>query len=194
MTHSETRQTLIMRALNREDEASWQEFTDYYLPFIKAVLFRLQIAPSDHDDIAQEIVLTLWKKLDYYVNSKGSFRAWLSTVTRNTTYNFLTKKKRVLSNEQSAWEHSFEVSSEPEIDAIIKDEWETFLSSYALTKLRTTFSESTITCFLQALEAKSAEETAHELKLSVETVYTSRKRVKARLIREIKNLREELEF
>jgi RNA polymerase sigma-70 factor (ECF subfamily) len=192
-----TRNTLIQGALDKDDDTVWAELTTYYLPFIRYVLQHINIPQTDIDDVAQEVLITLWQKLDLYTKEKGKFRTWLGTVIRNTAYNHIAQKKseqqkhEALCNEESSKIRRF---SEPELQKIIDDEWKSHLSSLALKRLGDSFGENAIQCFLDGMHSIPATETAERLGLSVETVYSSRKRVKARLLREIQHLRQQLEF
>jgi RNA polymerase sigma-70 factor (ECF subfamily) len=194
----QTRNTLIQEALDRSDEDVWNEFSAYYRPFILYLLKRINVADADLDDVAQDVLITLWKKLDLYVKEKGTFRTWLGTVIRHTAYNHFAKKKQEYLKHEAIHEKTLEDQlpsySEPEFQQIIDEEWKTHLSNLALQRITTSFGENAIQCFLDGMHEISAAETAQRLNLSIETVYSSRKRVKARLLRELQHLRQQLEF
>lgn len=44
------------------------------------------------DDLTQDIFVKVWKKLKSY-NPRYSFKTWLFTIARNTTFDYLRKKK-----------------------------------------------------------------------------------------------------
>ena len=101
-----TRQTLLLRVKDKEDEHAWDDFVTYYEPFIKKIIFFLNVQENDRDDLSQEILIKLWKSLAgfNYDEKKGRFRTWLKTVIRNTTYDYFRKKKRMNERESLSFD------------------------------------------------------------------------------------------
>lgn len=46
------------------------------------------ITKQDNEDLEQEVYLKVWKNADRY-EEKGSIKSWISTITRNTTLDYL---------------------------------------------------------------------------------------------------------
>jgi len=44
------------------------------------------------EDIMHDTMLTVWKKIDLYNSSKGSFSSWIYTIARNNRIDILRKK------------------------------------------------------------------------------------------------------
>jgi len=44
-------------------------------------------------DLTQEVFIKAWKKITAFNIAKASFKTWLFTIARNTTYDFLRRKK-----------------------------------------------------------------------------------------------------
>ena len=80
-----TQQTLLLKVKNQYDEEAWEQFVDYYRKYIYAVLINMGVPNTDLDDLSQQIMLKLWKKLPGfdYDPQVGSFRSWLCTIVRN---------------------------------------------------------------------------------------------------------------
>ena len=89
-----TRKTLLLRAVNPDDESAWDEFIEYYGRFIYHIILKMGVNSSNSDDVAQQIVIKLWKKINTYDSSKGNFRPWLSTVIRNSVNEHYRKENR----------------------------------------------------------------------------------------------------
>lgn len=53
----------------------------------KAYFLRSGFAPADADDLTQETFLRVVRSLSSFDSEKGSFRAWLATITRNLARN-----------------------------------------------------------------------------------------------------------
>ena len=79
-----------MRVQNQDDEQAWDEFVDFYKNFINVVLNRLSISPNDIEDLAQDILLKIWKSIAKmnYDSKKANFRTWMNRVIRNAVIDF----------------------------------------------------------------------------------------------------------
>ena len=189
-----TRQTLLMRATDPSDERAWEDFVAYYESFIQMVLNRLLFDLKDSDDLRQEILLKLWKKLQSYELQKSKFRTWLSTVIRNTVINYSEKndkKKSILAPETILL---FTADSQSELEQQIQIEWETYTSSLALEKIKPLFSENALKVFDMTLENNSVEMISSKLGISKDSVYKMKTRVIKRLHEEINFIRSQTEF
>lgn len=192
----QTRQTLIQRAKDQSDEEAWKEFISFYKMFIYYLLNRMNVSLNEMDDLVQEILLTLWKKLESYESSKAKFRTWLSTVIRNTTINYL-KQNSSYKTRKEEFKSSLDAMnsySEPEMDKIVEREWKVYLTNLAMERIKKVFSGHALEAFKSGMEGISAEDVADKLGITVDSVYTLRGRVKKRFVREIRFLMDELEL
>jgi RNA polymerase sigma-70 factor (ECF subfamily) len=191
-----TRKTLIQRAKNPSDEEAWHEFVSFYKMFIYYLLHRMNVTIEDMDDLVQEILVTLWRKLNYYKSEEAKFRTWLSTVIRNTTLTFL-KRQGAYKAKKDKLQYDIKLSgtfSEPEMDRIVEREWKNYITNLAMQRLKKVFAGNALAAFQSGIDGLSAEKAAQNLGISVDSIYTLRGRVKKRFIREIKFLMNELEF
>ena len=84
----DTPQTLLRKIAeyaNGDDAAEWARFVELYTPVIRAFIgARGDVAPSDVDDVVQEIFVRLVNVLraGTYRPEKGRFRAYLGTMVR----------------------------------------------------------------------------------------------------------------
>ena len=51
---------------------------------------------NDAEDIVQEIFIKVWKNLNSFDENKASFITWIFTIAKNTTTDFLRKRKSLL--------------------------------------------------------------------------------------------------
>ena len=58
-----TRLTLLQRAQNPDDDQAWEDFTRYYHKFVMVILHQMGVNENDKNDLAQEVLLSLWKSL-----------------------------------------------------------------------------------------------------------------------------------
>lgn len=189
-----TRKSLILRARNADDSQAWEEFVQYYKRFIFHVLKQMNVPASDLDDLVQNVLLKLWKSIASYDSGKARFRTWLGVVVRNAVYDHFAEGKRrgkLLDQELEFLQMLEEPASE--IEQQIEQEWAVYVTSLAMERIERVFSDEAVKSFTMSHEGKPASEIATELKLTVDSVYTLKSRVKARFISEIKAVIAELE-
>jgi len=191
-----TKQTLIQRVQNKDDASAWDDFVSYYKTFIEMVLNKSKISLNESDDLVQEILLKIWKGLPKYEYRKeqAKFRTWLSILIRNTMLNFLAKKKRKNPNSVELNDEVILTVTETQIEKVIEEEWVTHLTSLAMKAVTKVFSGQAVKVFKMSLEGKGTKEIAETLDINEESVFVLRSRVKSRLKKEIKKLRDEIEF
>jgi RNA polymerase sigma-70 factor, ECF subfamily len=51
---------------------------------------------NDAGDIVQDVFIKVWKSMERFNPLKASFKTWIFTIARNTTTDFLRKKKSIL--------------------------------------------------------------------------------------------------
>ena len=54
---------------------------------------------NDASDLVQEIFIKVWKNIRHFNPLRASFKTWIFTIARNTTTDFLRKKKSILFSE-----------------------------------------------------------------------------------------------
>jgi len=81
---STTSPTLLGR-VQQNDPRAWQTLVDLYTGYIRALLIRNSCRPDDLDDLTQDVLVTLARKIpDFRPHEhKGAFRGWLKTVVRS---------------------------------------------------------------------------------------------------------------
>ncbi|WP_346187446.1 sigma-70 family RNA polymerase sigma factor [Rubritalea halochordaticola] len=196
MDRPDTRHSLIMRACDVGDADAWQELVQQYQRFIYYVLGEIGIDHADLDDVSQQVLVHLTRDLASYDKNKGSFRGWLSAVIRNTALSHLRKsKRRSIRLQKFGQELQIDEADAmaPELDALIEEEWTTYIANLAMEKVRATFQGQAVKVFELGLDGLSAEQIAEQTDLTVQSVYTLRKRVKKRLYLEIRALTADLE-
>ncbi len=189
-----TRQTLIIRARNRDDADAWDEFVSTYRLFICHVLNRMNVGENDFEDLLQEVMLRLWEKLGSYDPDKGKFRSWLSYVVRNIVLNFVQKNKtRIHKLEQFSLEVKDGSAFHSGVDRMIEREWKLHISGMAMDSIRSLFSETAIAVFELSLEGLDRMQISKRLQITPDSVKVLKSRVKSRYLMEVKRLINELE-
>src|SRR5258707_312865 len=77
------------------NDAAWEEFVEHYGRHIYRWCRRWRLQDADAEDVAQEILLKLARKLrDFAYNPKSSFRGWLKTVAHHAWRDFVDGQGR----------------------------------------------------------------------------------------------------
>ena len=90
-------------ALDRSDEAFRGLFMAYG-PRIKAYMMRRGADPATAEELAQETLLTVWRKAETYSAERGQPTAWIFTIARNLRIDRLRREVawQELTEEQAA--------------------------------------------------------------------------------------------
>jgi RNA polymerase sigma-70 factor (ECF subfamily) len=189
----ETRQTLVVRARDPNDSQAWDEFTDYYVSFIRMVLLQLQAPQDDIEDLSQTILVKLWQNLSAVQLGRdhARFRTWLGTVIRNTYYTHCSQAASRRRRETAAAVADFVPA---EIEDVIESEWRKHIIALVMERLNASFSGKAMDVFTMTLDGQSADDIALALELTKDSVYVLRNRVQSRFRKEARQLRSHLEF
>jgi RNA polymerase sigma-70 factor (ECF subfamily) len=188
-----------MRAKNQGDQAAWEDFVRYYREFIHMVLNQMGLRSGDVDDLVQDILIQIWKSLPNHIYDKdrAQFRTWLSRLIRNQVRNhYRTTKRRDRKHAamvETGEEDYIAVVTEPEVERIIQQEWEVHIIQLAIENIKQLFSERSIKAFSMSIDGFDTTEIADHLGVKPNSVVKLKSRVKARLVKEIHRLRNELE-
>src|SRR5262245_8475014 len=90
-----TRASLLVRIRDGSDRDAWQQFVEVYAPVVYRYARRRGLQDADAADLMQEVMRSVAAaagRLDYDP-TRGSFRGWLFTVTRNKLFNFLDRRR-----------------------------------------------------------------------------------------------------
>ena len=195
-TTKRTRHTLLRRACDPADAVAWDEFVGQYRRFIFYILQQVGIPQRDIEDVAQQILVTLTKKLNSYDRSRSKFRTWFGAVIRHAAFAHLEKlEKNEVRMRSFGEELHFENRGDapPELDKVIEREWTTYISTLAMERVRAVFEGQAVEVLELTLDGLSGAEIAERTGLSIPSIYTLRKRAKKRLYLEVRAITEELE-
>lgn len=193
-----TRLTLLEKLKDCYDEKSWNEFQEIYAPYILKVLRAMNMNSHDCQDLQQDVLLIVWKSLPKfnYQADRGSFRAWISTVSRREVIRFIKKRqKSFISSPEEKNEHyaqSLKSVEDAEVENVIQREWEKFISEKAWNNISSRFSEKVLGVFQKLSTGVDISTLARESGLSESSIYVYKKRVLNTLQKEILKLNREL--
>ena len=190
-----TRASLLLRIRNAEDQTAWATFVEIYTPLVWGLCRRYGLQDADAADLAQEVMLTVAKAIRTfeYDSQRGSFRAWLLTVTRRKLHNFWSRQgrhPRTVTN--TAILANLEASASAQEEACWDREYHRRVFEQAAGKVRKDVKDSTWQAFWQtAMENRPGIEVARNLGLNLSSVYVARKRVLDRIRAVIEEISDE---
>jgi len=88
--------SLMLSIAQKKDRDAFQTIFDYYAPRVKSFTLRSGIAEITAEEIAQETLLTVWRKADKFNPALASVSTWIFTIARNKKIDRLRKDSRPL--------------------------------------------------------------------------------------------------
>ncbi|MEM7456201.1 MAG: sigma-70 family RNA polymerase sigma factor [Planctomycetota bacterium] len=190
----QTRHSLIIRLKDEENVRAWQEFAEIYQPLIYSLARRKGLQEADAYDLTQEVLTRVAGSIDRFDPnpSRGSFRGWLATITRNLVIEFFRKGKRLpRTGSREEIQSLLENAPAPNIETSEFDlEHKRQLFNWAAQRIRHQFEPATWQAFwMTAVESKSIAQACEVTGISKGAVYIARSRVMARLRETVQKLR-----
>ncbi len=74
---------LLRRVAENGDVSAFQELFESYAPRVKSYMIRKGADANTAEELAQETLLTIWRKANLYSGDKGSATTWIFTIARN---------------------------------------------------------------------------------------------------------------
>lgn len=79
----------------RKDRQAFAELFSHFAPRVKAYLLRLGADNTMAEEIAQDVMVTVWRKAELFDRSKSSAATWLFRIARNRRIDVLRRKRMV---------------------------------------------------------------------------------------------------
>ena len=121
----------VERLLLEKNEQGMDALLLHYGPLMRYIIAPILQNPQDREDCLSEVSMRVWEKIGQFDGEKGSFRAWLTAITRNTALNHARKASGSSAEELSESTPSPEPSPE---EALLKKERQEALNA-ALNRL-----------------------------------------------------------
>jgi RNA polymerase sigma-70 factor (ECF subfamily) len=194
-----TRQSLLGRLHDLQDQVAWREFFDSYWRLIYKVARSNGLADAEAQDVVQNTFIYLSRRLPkfQYDPKRGAFKSWLRVVTRSRISVFRRQQKDDGKLQHRAPSDDLEEVADPagdSLDEVWQREWEENLISRALARLQGRVTAQQLLIFrLTVLNHLPLKQVARKLRLSLPQVYLARHRVSRLFSSEIQRLRRETE-
>lgn len=188
--------SLLERLRADPKDTAWQNLVEIYTPLIQNWLRRHQVKEADSDDISQEVLAVVIRRLPEFEHNgrEGAFRNWLRTITVNCLRDFWrSRKNRPTATGDSDFQELLAQLEDPAsgLTQIWNQDHDRHVTRKLLEMLRPQFEPVTWQAFQRfALDGLSAAEVARELKVTTNVVFIAKSRVLARLRQEAEGLLE----
>ena len=182
----DTRETLLARLKDPEDQVAWNDFVALYEPLILRVAQRRGLQDADAREIVQRVLWSVARAADRWEpgQAQGRFRGWLAKVTTNATLNLLSREQKHRgAGSTSVLSMLNEVpQASPELSRLWQAEHRMQLFRMAAAKVELSVEAKTWQCFHRtAVLRQPAKEVADSLAMSLGAVYAARCRVMANI-------------
>ena len=195
-----TRQSLLERLKNLEDQTSWQSFFDLYWKLIYNVARRTGLSDAEAQDVVQETILCVTRKIEgfTYDSTSGSFKGWLKRLTRWRVGDLLRKKQYQRHGQRLPREEPLETSvadslaadsAETAVEQAWDEEWQRNLLEVALNRVKGRVSPDQYQIFyLHVYKGFPARQVAERLAVKPSEVYWAKYKVSGLVKKEIRAL------
>lgn len=154
---------LIGKVATERDRQAYARLYSYFAPRLNAFLRRSGLPPNTAEEIAQEVMLSVWRKASYFDPARAGAATWIFTIARNLRIDHLRRLRTASAGEEEPVEVETAPSGETllltaEREARVREALKT-LSDEQATVLRLSF-----------FSEKAHSEIARELGLPLGTV------------------------
>lgn len=155
---------LLQQVAERGDVEAFRQLFQMFAPRVRAYMMRKGADAATAEELAQETLLTVWRKARLYSNDKGSAATWIFTIARNLRIDRLRR--------ETVWQelpegHEEQASDDPAPDEAVSQRERQKRVQEALATLPTDQHEVVVLAYIEGL---SHSEIAERLGLPLGTV------------------------
>ena len=207
-----TRQSLLARLKDVDDQESWREFFGTYWRLIHAAAVKAGLTQSEAEEVVQEVMISAAKKMPgfTYDPAKDSLKGWLLAVTRWKVADQFRKRQavpapnivgeappsargaRAVPEDETNRTATVERVPDPnsaDLDTIWDDEWRANLLRTALDRVKRRVNPAHYEMYhLHVVQGLSPRETARALGVSTAAVHLAKHRVGGSVKAELKRI------
>jgi RNA polymerase sigma factor (sigma-70 family) len=85
---------LLLAVARTRDRNAFRKLFTYFAPRLKGYLIRLGSNPGTAEELAQEAMLTLWRKAGLFDPSRAAATTWVFTIARNLRIDAMRRERR----------------------------------------------------------------------------------------------------
>ena len=83
----------IEAVATRRDRAAFVALFDHFAPRVKTLMLRSGESDATAEEIAQQTMLTVWRKADLFIPGSSGAAAWIFTIARNLRIDALRRER-----------------------------------------------------------------------------------------------------
>jgi len=85
---------LLVAVATTQDRAAFSELFAYYAPRVKSYLMRLGSDGAQAEEIAQDVMVTVWRKANLFDRRQASVSTWIFRIARNRRIDVFRRTKK----------------------------------------------------------------------------------------------------
>lgn len=85
---------LLEAVAESQDRSAFATLFDYFAPRIKGFIRKRGVEAAQAEDLAQDVMLTVWKRAGLYKREHGSVSTWIFTIARNRHIDVIRRERR----------------------------------------------------------------------------------------------------
>jgi|SRR5438093_862530 len=194
-----TRETLLIRLKNLDDQTSWREFFETYWKLIYNMARKSGFNDAAAQDIVQETLVRVSHEMPGFIYDRalGSFKSWLLQITRSRMVDAWRRKHHKVGDQFVPREEEFHTGvvdhsrgdAGAGFEAIWDEEWRTHLLDTAMERVKKHADPRQFQMFyLHVVRGVPALEVARRLGAKLPEIYFAKYKISSRLKKEIKRL------
>jgi RNA polymerase sigma-70 factor (ECF subfamily) len=194
-----TRQSLLSRLKDWNDQEGWKVFFDTYWKLIYNAAIKAGLTDAEAQDVVQETVLSVLKSMPSfeYDARKGSFKVWLLRLTSWRITDQLRRRQKGIDQKRRVAETStrtgtVERLADPvgmKLEELWDDEWENNLMEAALERVKRKVDPKHYQAFdLYVFKKWPVSKVAYTLKINPGRVYLVKHRINNLIRKELAHL------
>ena len=187
-----TRQSLIARLTDWDEQRKWQEFFEAYWHLIYSVAMRAGLRDDEAQEVVQETCINVAKNVSRYDRKAGPFKAWLLHMARWRITDQFRKRagnrvtRRDDDTRMTGTLDRLPGSGQQAFESVWEQEWQKHVLDAALAKLKRKVDAKHYQIFdCVVSKGWTAAKAAKELGVNVAQVYLVKHRLKGMLKKEL---------
>ena len=110
---------LISAVAQRQDRTAFAALFAYFAPRIKSFMQRSGASEASAEELAQETMLTVWRKAALFDPASAGAAGWIFTIARNLRIDYHRREQRGGMIESSDVDIEFQIDDSPQPDSIL---------------------------------------------------------------------------
>ncbi len=192
-----TRESLLSRLKNWNDQEGWQEFVQIYRPLIRDSARQAGLTPPEAEDVTQETLVTVAKTIKEfkYDRKRCTFKTWLRGLTQKRIADCFRKRARERELPADGTSATAVIDRVPDprsfdLDSVWEEQWRQKLYAAAVHRVKRCANTEQYQMFdLYVVKGLSAGEVAKTFGTNIAQVYLAKHRI-SKLIKKEVNLLE----